>query len=216
MARGRPAESTQSRRTTVRGRAGDRREGRVQSREMSETGGRGAQLAWPGTAKGHARGGRWDRTRTPRGAVTDGLCRVVVRACMEGGTTRREARRGRGGQKKNNKHNPAATQEGEKRRVSARRGNGVEQTGRQDTAGGARKNKKRQKQQRRVTRWGKGTGNGGHGGQEEGTTTGPEESTPPKRKGAGRERTVLVTRTSPRQDADPVGQRQRVSGGPVG
>ena len=76
--------------------------------------------------------------------------------------------------------------------------------------------KKRQKQQRRVTRRGKGTSNGGRGGQEEETTTGPEESTPPKRKGTGRERTVLVARASPRQDADPVGPRQRVAGGPVG
>ena len=76
--------------------------------------------------------------------------------------------------------------------------------------------KKRQKQQRRVTGWGKGTSNGGHGGQEEGTTTGPAESTPPKQKGTGREPTVLVARAGPRQDADPVGPRQRVAGDPVG
>ena len=98
MARGRPADSTRSRRTTASGQVGDRREGRVESREMSETRGRGAHLEWPGTAKGQAPGGRWDRTRTPRGAVTDGLCRVV-RACRGEGTTRQEARRGRRGQK---------------------------------------------------------------------------------------------------------------------
>ena len=156
---------------------------------MSETRGRGPPLAWPGTAKGHAPGGRWDRTRTPRGAVTYGLCRVVVRACKDEATTRQEARRGRGGQK-NNERNPAATQEGEKRRASRRRGDRVGQTGSRETAGCARK--KRQKQQRQVNRWGKGKGNGGRGRQEGGTTTGPEGSTPPKRKKAGRERTVLV------------------------
>ena len=73
---------------------------------MSETGGRGAHLAWPGTAKGHAPGGRWDRKGAPRGAVTDGLCRVDVRACREEGTTRQDARRGRGGQKKNTNKTP--------------------------------------------------------------------------------------------------------------
>ena len=106
MARGRPAESTLSRRTTVRGRAGDRREGRVESREMSETRGMGAHLAWPGAARGHAPGGRWDRTRPPRGALTDGLCRVDVGACREEGTTRQEARRGSGGAKKNTNKTP--------------------------------------------------------------------------------------------------------------
>ena len=64
--------------------------------------------------------------------------------------------------------------------------------------------------------WGKGTGNGERGGHEEGTTTGPEETTAPKRTGTGRERTVLVARAGPRQDADPVGPRQRVAGGPMG
>ena len=67
-----------------------------------------------------------------------------------------------------------------------------------------------------MTRWGKGTGNGGRGGQEEGPTTGPEGSRPPKRKGAGRERPVLGTRNGPRMDEVPVGPRQRVAGGPVG
>ena len=86
-------------------------------------------MAWPGTAKGHAPGGRWDRTGTPRGAVTEGLSRVVVRACRGEGTTRQEARRGRGGKKKH-EQNAAATQEGEKRRASGRRENGVEETGR--------------------------------------------------------------------------------------
>ena len=70
IARGRSAESTRSSRTTVRRRADDRREGRGERGEVRETRGRGAHLAWPGTAKGHAAGGRWDRRRAPRGAVT--------------------------------------------------------------------------------------------------------------------------------------------------
>ena len=37
MARGRPAASTRSRRTTLRGRAGDRGEGRVERRERRKT-----------------------------------------------------------------------------------------------------------------------------------------------------------------------------------
>ena len=74
---------------------------------------------------------------------------------------------------------------------------------------------KEQYQKRRVTKWGKGTGNGGRGGQKEGPTTAPEGSTPRKRKGAGRGRPVLGTRTGPGKAADPVGPRQRVAGGPV-
>ena len=54
LARGRPAESTQSRRTTVRGRTRDGREGREERGGGRVTRGRGAHLAWPGTAKGHA------------------------------------------------------------------------------------------------------------------------------------------------------------------
>ena len=34
--------------------------------------------------------------------------------------------------------------------------------------------------------------------------------------GAGRERPVLGARNGPRMDEDPVGQRHRVAGGPVG
>ena len=67
---GRPAESTRNRRTTVRGRTRDRREGREKRGERRETRGGGAHLAWPGTAKGHAPRGRWDRRRAPREAVT--------------------------------------------------------------------------------------------------------------------------------------------------
>ena len=78
-----------------------------------------------------------------------------------------------------------------------------------------KKSNKEQKQQRRVTGWRKDTGNGGRGGQEEGPTTGPEGSAPHKRKGAGRGRPVLGTRTGPGKDADPVGPRHRVAGGPV-
>ena len=136
-------------------------------------------------------------------------------ACMEGGENHKAGgTAGRGGAKKKHEQHPATTQGGKKRRPIGRRGNGAEQTGRRETAGGARK--KRQKQQRRVTRWGKGTSDGRHGGQEEGNTTGPEESTARKRKGTGRERTVLVARAGLRQDADPVGPRQRVAGILVG
>ena len=119
-------------------------------------------------------------------------------ACMQGGGNHKAGgRAGKGeGEKKKHEQNLAATQEGEKRRASGRRGNGLEQMGRRETAAGARK--KRQKQQPRVTRWGKGMDNGGRGGQEEGTTTGPEVSTPPKRKGTGRERTVQVALAGPR------------------
>ena len=76
--------------------------------------------------------------------------------------------------------------------------------------------RKKKHQQQRVTRWGKGTGTGGHRAQEEGPPTGPEGNTPPKRKGAGRERPVVGTRNGPRMDEDPVGLRHRVAGGPVG
>ena len=64
--------------------------------------------------------------------------------------------------------------------------------------------------------WGKVTGTGGSGGQEEGPTTGPEGNTPPERKGEGRERPVLGTRNDPRMEEDPVGPSQKVAGGPVG
>ena len=70
LAGGRPAESRRSRRTTVRGRTRDSREGREERGERRETRGRSAHLAWPGTAKGHAPTGRWDRRRAPGGAVT--------------------------------------------------------------------------------------------------------------------------------------------------
>ena len=180
---------------------------------MSQTRGRGAHLAWPGTAKGHAPGEPWDRTRTPRGAVTDGLCRVVVRACREEGTTRQEARRGRGGKKNTNK----TPQRHRRARSAEQAGGGLAGwSKRAEERPRVAREKKRPKQLRRVTRWGKRTSNGGRGGQEEGTNTGPEGRTPPKRKGTGRERTVLVARTGPRLDADPVGPRQRVAGGPVG
>ena len=55
----------------------------MESREISETRGRGADPPWIGTAKGHAPGGRWDRKRASRGAVMDGLSSVDVRACRE-------------------------------------------------------------------------------------------------------------------------------------
>ena len=45
-------------------------EGREEREDRRVTRGRGAHLAWPETAKGHARGGRWDRRQAPRGAVT--------------------------------------------------------------------------------------------------------------------------------------------------
>ena len=64
------------------------------------------------------------------------------------------------------------------------------------------------------TTWGKGKGNGGRGGQEEGPTTGPEGNTPRKWKGAGRGRRVLGSRIGPGKAADPVGPRQRIAGGP--
>ena len=154
MARGRPAESTGSRRITVSRRARDRRQGRVESREMSETRGRGAHLAWPGTAKGHAPRGRCNRTRTQRGAVTDGLCRVVVRASREEGTTRQEARQGRGGQKKNTSKTPQR----HRRARSAQRagGGGTGWSKRADERPRvAREKSKRQKQQRGVTTGGR-------------------------------------------------------------
>ena len=44
--------------------------GREERDERRGTRGRGAHLAWPVTAKGHAPGGRRDRSRAQRGAVT--------------------------------------------------------------------------------------------------------------------------------------------------
>ena len=64
--------------------------------------------------------------------------------------------------------------------------------------------------------WGKGTGTGERGGQEEGPTTGPEGNTPPKRTQEGRERPVLGTRNGPGMEEEPVGPREMVAGGPVG
>ena len=138
MARGRPAEGTRSRRTTVRGRAGDRGEGRVERRErrltasmakMSGTRGSGAHLAWPGTAKGCATGRRWDRTRAPNGAETDG-CAVLL--CVHAG--RREPH-GRKHGKNKHEQNPTAAQEGVRHKAGGRRENGTEQKGRRGTAG---------------------------------------------------------------------------------
>ena len=63
--------------------------------------------------------------------------------------------------------------------------------------------------------WGRVTGTGGSGGQEEGPTTGPERKHATKRKGEGRERPVLGTQNCPRMEEDPVGLCQKVAGGPV-
>ena len=141
-------------------------------------------------------------------------CSVVVRACREEGTTWQKARR-----KKKfffHEQNPTAPQEGERHKASGRRGNGAEQKGQTGDRGWRKKknhSNEEQYQQRRVTTWGKGKGNGGRGGQEEGPTTGPEGNTPSKRQGAGRGRPVLGSRTGPGKAADPVGPRQRVAGG---
>ena len=54
---------------------------------MTGTRGRGAHLAWPGTAKGSATGWRWDWKRAPNGTETDG---EAVLLCVHAG--RREPR----------------------------------------------------------------------------------------------------------------------------
>ena len=55
------------------------------------TRGRGAHLAWPGTAKGNAPRGREDRSRELRGSATaDGKCSGVVRAWREEGKKNRK------------------------------------------------------------------------------------------------------------------------------
>ena len=137
-------------------------------------------------------------------------------ACMQGGGNHKAGdTAGKGGGKKKLRTKPRSDTGGREVQ-SERAAGGTGWSKRADERPRVAREKKRQKQQRRVTRWGKGTANGGRGGHEEGTTTDPEESTPPKRKGAGRERTVLVTRTGLRQDADPVAPRQMVAGGPVG
>ena len=95
MAWGRPAASTGSRRTTLRGRTGDRREGRVERRERRYMyNNAGKKAGSPGMA-GDRKG--------PRHRMAVGLdesternrdrwrCSVVVRACREEGTTRKKA-----------------------------------------------------------------------------------------------------------------------------
>ena len=69
------AERTQCRTAAVIGQAGDGRRGksgeaRGEREEWRVTRGRGAHLAWPGTAKGHTPRGREDQRRTQGGAVT--------------------------------------------------------------------------------------------------------------------------------------------------
>ena len=139
------------------------------------------------------------------------LCSVVVHACREEGTKRQKAQR-----KKNTNETPQCHRRACGTKQAGGRGTGRGKKGRRGTAGGAKKNhsNEEQYQHRWVTSWGKGKGNGGRGGQEEGPTTGPEGNTPRKRKGAGRGRRVLGSRTGPGKAADPVGPRQRVAGGP--
>ena len=135
--------------------------------------------------------------------------------CVHAG--RREPRGKKHGKKNSCEQHPTAPKEGMRYKASGQRGNGTEQKG-QTRDGGWRKKKnhssEEQYQQRRVTTWGKGKGNGGRGGQEEGPTTGPEGNTPRNRKEAGRGRPVLGTRTRLEKEADPVNPRQRVAGGP--
>ena len=70
---------------------------------MAGSRGRGAHLAWPGTAKGRATGWRLDWTRAPNGTETDG---DAVLLCVHAG--RREPRgKKHGGTKKREQH-PAA------------------------------------------------------------------------------------------------------------
>ena len=69
------AEHTRRRRAALRGRARDKRrgkggEGRGERGEWRVTRRRGAHLAWPVNAKGHAPRKREDRRQTQRGAVT--------------------------------------------------------------------------------------------------------------------------------------------------
>ena len=119
-------------------------------------------------------------------------CSVVVRACREEGTTRQKA------QRKKTRTTPHSATGG--RAAQSERAAG-ERDGAKRADEGPRVAQKKnhtceeQYQQRRVTTWGKGKGNGGRGGQEEGPTSGPEGNTPRKRKGAGRGRPVLGSRT---------------------
>ena len=93
MARGRPAAGTRSRRTTLRGRAGDRGEGRVERRERGYMYiNAGYKAGSPGMA-GNRQGQR-HRTAVGLDESTEGnrdrwRCSVVVRACREEGTTRK-------------------------------------------------------------------------------------------------------------------------------
>ena len=177
---------------------------------MSGTRGRGAHLAGPGTAKGRATGRRWDWTRAQNEAETDG-CAVLL--CVHAG---RGEPRGRKHSKKKNKNK---TPQRLRRACGTKRagGGGTGRSKRADEGPRvAKKNHSNEKQcqQRRVTTWGRGKSNGGRGGQEEGPTTGPEWNTPRKRKGAGRGRPELGTRTGPGKAAAMLGLRQGVAGGP--
>ena len=138
------------------------------------------------------------------------LCSVVVRACREEGTTRQKAGKKIHEQKP---HSATGGRTAQSEREAGDRGEA------QTADGGPRVAQKKnhcneeQHQQRQVTTWGKGKGNGGRGGQEEGPTRGPKGNTPSKRKGAGRGRPVLGSRTRPGKALDPVGPRQRVADG---
>ena len=93
MARGQPAASTRSRRTTLSGRAGDRGEGRVERRERGYMYiNAGKKAGSPGMAQD--RQGQRHRMAVGLDESTERnrdrwRCSVVVRACREEGTTRK-------------------------------------------------------------------------------------------------------------------------------
>ena len=118
--------------------------------------------------------------------------------CVHAG--RREPRvREHGEKKKTTSKTPQRHRRASRTKRAGSGGTGRSKEGRQGTAGGAKKNHstEEQFQQRRVITWGNGKGHGGRGGREEGPTTGPDGKTPRNRKGAGRGRTVLGSRTGP-------------------
>ena len=93
MARGRRAASTRSRRTTLRGRAGDRGEGRVERRERGYMYGNASYKAESPGMAGDRQGQR-HRTAVGLDESTEGnrdrwRCSDVVRAFREEGTTRK-------------------------------------------------------------------------------------------------------------------------------
>ena len=88
LARGRPAESTRSRRATVRGRARD-----MEKRGKRGEGHEGGSFTWHGRGppRGKPQEGKGTGREHREETIPKHMCSAAVRACREEGTKRQEA-----------------------------------------------------------------------------------------------------------------------------